>query len=354
MQFISLHAPADRLFLTDFEKTILYAGLFGIPESFCFDGIGWKCYNMVVQFEKCDSRREAAVLAKTMQLGSGSIFETAPENSGVGIRLTRANGAQAFIYHWHDAVEILYGLEGSTTVGVVDRPYTLSEGDILIIGSGESHCLFPADYRAKRLVLMFEPARLFGSTGFWEDRSCFSGIERHSSGWDAKTRQKIYQACMTIEQEYTRRLPGWQQQVVGQLMLMASDVIREVPKASVPADVQMDDGLRRVLGYLSEHFLEPVTLKDCAAALGFNPSYLSGMFSLRTGAPFHRYLLNLRLKKAEWLLVSGEMPVSEVALQSGFSSDKTFYRVFREQYGLSPGDYRKKQRRMSGEPTTIV
>ena len=100
--------------------------------------------------------------------------------------------------------------------------------------------------------------------------------------------------------------------------------------------------------------IKPVTLKDCAAALGFNPSYLSGMFSLRTGAPFHRYLLNLRLKKAEWLLVSGEMPVSEVALQSGFSSDKTFYRVFREQYGLSPGDYRKKQRRMSGEPTTIV
>ena len=177
--------------MTDFEKTILYAGLSGIPESFCFDGIGWKCYNMVVQFEKWDSRREAAVLAKTMQLGSGSIFETAPENSGVGIRLTRANGAQAFIYHWHDAVEILYGLEGSTTVGVVDRPYTLSEGDILIIGSGESHCLFPADYRAKRLVLMFEPARLFGSTDFWEDRSCFSGIERHSSGWDAKTRQKI-------------------------------------------------------------------------------------------------------------------------------------------------------------------
>ena len=173
---------------------------------------------------------------------------------------------------------------------------------------------------------------------------CFSGIERHSSQWDPLIRQKIYRACMTIEQEYNRRLPGWQQQIVGQLMLMASDVIREVPKAALSATVQRDDSLRRVLGYLSEHFLEPVTLRDCAAALGFNPSYLSGMFALRTGAPFHRYLLNLRLKKAEWLLASGELPVSEVALESGFSSDKTFYRVFREQYGLSPGDYRKKLR----------
>ena len=278
-----------------------------------------------------------------MQLNNG-IFETAPENGGFEIRLTRANGAQAFIYHWHDAVEILYGLEGSTTVGVVDRPYTLSEGDILIIGSGESHCLFPADYRAKRLVLMFEPSVLLGNGYFAGERDCFSGIERHSSQWDPLIRQKIYRACMTIEQEYNRRLPGWQQQIVGQLMLMASDVIREVPKAALSATVQRDDSLRRVLGYLSEHFLEPVTLRDCAAALGFNPSYLSGMFALRTGAPFHRYLLNLRLKKAEWLLASGELPVSEVALESGFSSDKTFYRVFREQYGLSPGDYRKKLR----------
>ena len=278
-----------------------------------------------------------------MQLNNG-IFETAPENGGFGIRLTRANGAQAFIYHWHDAVEILYGLEGSTTVGVVDRPYTLSEGDILIIGSGESHCLFPADYRAKRLVLMFEPSVLLGNGCFAGERDCFSGIERHSSQWDPLIRQKIYRACMTIEQEYNRRLPGWQQQIVGQLMLMASDVIREVPKAALSATVQRDDSLRRVLGDLSEHFLEPVTLRDCAAWLGLNPSYLSGMFALRTGAPFHRYLLNLRLKKAEWLLASGELPVSEVALESGFSSDKTFYRVFREQYGLSPGDYRKKLR----------
>lgn len=149
---------------------------------------------------------------------------------------------------------------------------------------------------------------------------------------------------MTIEQEYSDRLPGWQQQIAGQLMLMASAIIREIPKTPASSDIQIDDGLRRILSYLSEHYLQPVTLKDCAAALGFNPSYLSGMFSLRTGAPFHRYLLNLRLKKAEWLLVSDEMPISEVALQSGFSSDKTFYRVFREQYGLSPGDYRKTQR----------
>ena len=103
------------------------------------------------------------------------------------------------------------------------------------------------------------------------ERDCFSGIERHSSQWDPLIRQKIYRACMTIEQEYNRRLPGWQQQIVGQLMLMASDVIREVPKAALSATVQRDDSLRRVLGYLSEHFLEPVTLRDCAAALGFKP-----------------------------------------------------------------------------------
>lgn len=98
-----------------------------------------------------------------------------------------------------------------------------------------------------------------------------------------------------------------------------------------------------MLQYLSEHYTGEVSLGSCAAALGFTPSYLSALFKAKTGATFHRYLLNLRLKQAEWLLRSTALPVARIAEESGFVSEKTFYRVFKEQYRMTPLQYRKEK-----------
>ena len=105
-----------------------------------------------------------------------------------------------------------------------------------------------------------------------------------------------------------------------------------------------DDSLKRVLSYLSEHDLSSLTLKDCAEALGFNETYLSGLFKRQTGTTFHQYVLKLRLNQAEQLLENTNLSISAVSVQSGFSSVKTFHRVFHEQYGVTPGQYRDQIR----------
>ena len=60
--------------------------------------------------------------------------------SGFPVKAGEMDGGRAFLYHWHDSVEMLYGLGGATSVGVAGQPYALGEGDVLIIGPGESHC----------------------------------------------------------------------------------------------------------------------------------------------------------------------------------------------------------------------
>ena len=105
-------------------------------------------------------------------------------------------------------------------------------------------------------------------------------------------------------------------------------------------------GAERLVAYCMENYSDPdMSVEAAARALGFNPSYLSAMFSQRTGSSFHQYLISLRLKQAQWLLTSGELPISEISAESGFSSDKTFYRTFREHYGKTPGEYRKEQQK---------
>ena len=81
-------------------------------------------------------------------------------------------------------------------------------------------------------------------------------------------------------------------------------------------------------------------MESCARTLGFNLSYLSSKFKSQVGVTFHQYLVNLRLNHAEWLLRDEDIPVALVAEKSGFSSSKTFYRVFRDKNGISPKQYR--------------
>ena len=68
---------------------------------------------------------------------SGSLYEP-PGKGDFPLKMARATGAQAFIYHWHDAAEVLLGLSGETTAAVADRPYRLAEGDVLLIPPGRA------------------------------------------------------------------------------------------------------------------------------------------------------------------------------------------------------------------------
>ena len=100
---------------------------------------------------------------------SGSLYEP-PGKGDFPLKMARATGAQAFIYHWHDAAEVLLGLSGETTAAVADRPYRLAEGDVLLIPPGESHCLFPSGAGDTRLVLMFEPGFFLGGEPYADVR----------------------------------------------------------------------------------------------------------------------------------------------------------------------------------------
>ena len=97
-----------------------------------------------------------------------------------------------------------------------------------------------------------------------------------------------------------------------------------------------------VLNYISKYYTEPITLRSCSDTLGFNESYLSTMFRKSMGMTCSSYVQLLRLNQATWLLTQTQLPVTEVAAKSGFASIKTFHCVFKYQYGIAPGEYRKQ------------
>jgi len=95
--------------------------------------------------------------------------------------------------------------------------------------------------------------------------------------------------------------------------------------------------LRCVTDYISEHLPEAVKLEELAALAGLSQSQFARAFKASTGLSPHRWQLDARIARAKELLVSGSLPQSRIALDTGFADQSHFCRVFRRIEGTSPG-----------------
>ncbi len=95
----------------------------------------------------------------------------------------------------------------------------------------------------------------------------------------------------------------------------------------------------KLLFYLNQNFKNDISSESLSAAFGYNKRYLSSYFKSTFGVGINQYLNVLRLKNALLLMKMGKHTHTYCALESGFSSIRTFYRVFKDELGCAPGDY---------------
>jgi AraC family transcriptional regulator len=83
-------------------------------------------------------------------------------------------------------------------------------------------------------------------------------------------------------------------------------------------------------------------LDDIAAETGFSRYYLSRLFAEETGASFASYVRGRRLSEAAKELLSGAPDILSVAIGAGYGSHEAFTRAFRDQFGMTPEEVRKR------------
>lgn len=92
--------------------------------------------------------------------------------------------------------------------------------------------------------------------------------------------------------------------------------------------------------YIDEHYKEDLSLKTVAAAIGYAPNYVSSCLSGVLGMNFRTILNSARVENAKQLLITTDMKISDIALESGFSSENVFYGIFEKHVGKTPRQYR--------------
>lgn len=94
--------------------------------------------------------------------------------------------------------------------------------------------------------------------------------------------------------------------------------------------------------YINEHYGDTISLNVLAEMSYVHPIYLSSLFKEKTGENFIEYLSKVRIKKAKKLLKDMSLRICDVSRLVGYDSPKHFTRVFKEQTGITPSEYKNK------------
>ncbi len=251
--------------------------------------------------------------------------------------------------HWHSYGEILLVGPGKTNIYSVGRNrYELVPDDLVIVWPMEMHSIVDAD-REESLVIQFSSAFI-------------------NSLFDLRRIMHMYRnlhiICVQAHPELAAKLKGITMRMkeiffseredkeirccmlLMEFMLTLLDYRKELAPELDEEDRYgyTDDVMRRMIT-VTDYIKNNLTADDLsqgamAAMAGISRDYFSRIFKNVTGMNYSKWLNTIRLEKASELLTEEGRTLTEIAMLSGFQSIPSFNRVFREEKGMAPGEYR--------------
>jgi AraC family transcriptional regulator len=119
-----------------------------------------------------------------------------------------------------------------------------------------------------------------------------------------------------------------------------------------PRAVRLRGGLstsakRHTLELMHQRLDSTLSVEFLASEVGLSPAHFARAFKETMGSAPHRYLLTLRLGQARRLLDAEDANLSDVALRTGFADQAHFTRLFKREFGVTPGVLQKSRNRLS-------
>ena len=98
----------------------------------------------------------------------------------------------------------------------------------------------------------------------------------------------------------------------------------------------------RIAVFIEENYMTHFTIGELARQMDVSSSTVSHLFKQKMGVSFYRHVTQRRLIAAKQLIEQGAL-LEDVCLQVGFTDYSGFYRAFKQEYGISPRQYRIRQ-----------
>lgn len=251
--------------------------------------------------------------------------------------------------HSHSFYEVLYC---RTTCGaeylVGTERYRLQKGDIIMISPGVSHRpilpeQMPVPYRRDVIWMSQEFVQnLLNAFPGYRDKFAASATLLRTAGTGWEYLGELFQNGVN---EAERRENFWEAAVVGNTTLLMSQLFRAIYSGEMSAlKAEKPELLDQVMGFIEVHLAEHITLAETARHFYVSESTVSQLFRKRMGVSFYRFVTQRRLIAAKTLILDG-LPLEEVNERVGYVDYSTFYRAFRQEFGISPRQFRSSTKK---------
>ena len=236
--------------------------------------------------------------------------------------------------HIHEYSEILYVMEGellSTVNGVTE---VVREGDMVFISPLKVHSTRTPKY-CKLLIMVISNDFVYDMI---DKEVLYRGFNISAftpSPWLREYFVKKY--VSGIESGVVKRTPSWDRAARACVHAIVEEFLAKAE--SYGGASAGDNVLSSVILYMNSHFTEQLTLSSVSRALGYSSGYISHCFEQLPNLGFSTLLSSMRVEYSKGLLLEGKLANVEVALNSGFNCERSFYRAFVRHVGMSPRQY---------------
>ncbi|MBQ2942106.1 MAG: helix-turn-helix domain-containing protein [Clostridia bacterium] len=255
---------------------------------------------------------------------------------GIDVRWQTFTAPHTTLLHSHEFYELELTLSGETTEYINGSPYEKVRGAISLLSPADFHTYNVADGEMKVVNIMFGENCMPGGL----INSIFDKNLRRSiilSEDKTNTFSHLFSA-MDDFKHYDEYLKNTLIKRLIETILLI--IIKEYNSNGLTVNLNQKSEMERALHYIDLHFRDNPSVPDVAAYISLSPDYFSKSFKKYTGLFYTDYLNKCKIESAGFLLKSSTMSVTEICFNSGFTSLSNFLRVFKEQTGKTPKEYR--------------
>ena len=268
------------------------------------------------------------------------------ENLNIRHSIDNLPAQDSFFLHAHRTYELYYFISGDCYYTVEGTDYSLTPGCFLLMRSGEAHTLHVrSEETYERITVNFAPSIIPLLGKEIGELFCDRPLGKRNLYIPGEENTEFLKNCMLKISKETASENG-EGRIISNLMPVLTELynIKEALSDDIthfsPPSQGSSETVSKIIEYINANLVTIKGLDELEKEFFFSKSYINRIFKESTGSSVWDYIVLKRLLLSRSLLQNGKQ-ASIVASECGFCDYSSFYRQFKQRFGISPLSARK-------------
>ena len=248
--------------------------------------------------------------------------------------------------HWHDKFEIIYVRSGFLTVSISGESYIGKTGEAFVVSPGNLHLMGSQTGTVDYYTFLFPLKYISFRTDDMLDEKLLEPLNSGHLMICPRVKDTAKELCEQLIEIYMAKKDESESKIATQVrtkIILLQFILEMWKKGFV---IENDTSGRNtvekeMVSYIQQNFTGKISLREFGEQFHLSEKYISRYFKEHFHITLSQYVTYLRLEHAKQLLQDTDIPVTDVAMQSGYQNVSYFIRSFQKAYAVSPLKYRK-------------